>query len=105
MTTTPYLPAQPPAAAVFSAGPVLENERNRTAVQGLLADRTLALTELDDVRGSREIVGDTIANARQNYIDLVRRHRRLSLSDGEQTAIQQTLDCLRARLRFFGASV
>jgi len=60
MTTTPYLPAQPPAAAVFSAGPVLENERNRTAVQGLLADadRVLALTELDDVRGSREIVGD-----------------------------------------------
>jgi len=107
MTTTPYLPAQPPAAAVFSAGPMLEDERNRTAVQGLLADadRALALTELDDVRGNREIVGDAIANARQNYIDLVRRHRRLSLSDGEQTAIQQTLDCLRARLRFFGASV
>jgi hypothetical protein len=86
---------------------MLEDERNRSAVQGLLADadRALALTELDDVRGSREIVGDTVANARQNYIDLVRRHRRLSLTDGEQTALQQTFDRLRARLRFFGASV
>jgi hypothetical protein len=86
---------------------MLEDERNRMAVQGLLADgdRALALTELDDVRGNREIVEDAIANARQNYIDLVRRHRRLSFSDGEQTAIQQTLDCLRARLHFFGAPV
>ncbi|MGB9032323.1 MAG: hypothetical protein WCC27_19515 [Acidobacteriaceae bacterium] len=77
------------------------------AVQHLLADadRALALTEFEDVRGSREIVGETIASARQSYIDLVRRHRTLSLTVDEQTAFQQILDRLRARLRFFGASI
>jgi len=62
-------------------------------------------TEFEDVRGSREIVRETIANARQSCIDLVRRRRTLSLTLGEQTALQQTLDVLRARLRFFDASV
>jgi hypothetical protein len=86
---------------------VRDENRNRAAVQGLLADadRTLALTDLEDVRGNQEIVVDTIAQARQNYIDLVRRHRRLNLTDGEQTMIQRTFDILRARLRFFGASL
>jgi hypothetical protein len=86
---------------------MLDDDRNRTAVEGLLADadRALALTEFEDVRGSREIVRETIANARQSYIDLVRRRRTLSLTLGEQTALQQTLDVLRARLRFFDASV
>jgi hypothetical protein len=43
---------------------------NRMAVQGLLADtaRVLALTDLDAVRGDREIVDDAIANAQKNYI-------------------------------------
>ncbi len=86
---------------------MLDDDRNRTAVEGLLADadRALALTEFEDVRGSREIVRETIANARQSCIDLVRRRRTLSLTLGEQTALQQTLDVLRARLRFFDASV
>jgi hypothetical protein len=86
---------------------MLDDDRNPTAVEGLLADadRALALTEFEDVRGSREIVRETIANARQSYIDLVRRRRTLSLTLGEQIALQQTLDVLRARLRFFDASV
>ncbi len=106
MTTANRLPARPPLVEM-TRDSVQDEDRNRRAVQGLLADadRALALTDLEDVRGSREIVGDSIANARQSYIDLVRRRRRLSLTDGEQTAIQQILDRLRARLRFFGASI
>jgi hypothetical protein len=55
---------------------------NRMAVQGLLADadRILALTDLEAVRGDREIVDDAIANAQKNYIDLVRRRRPLMLA-------------------------
>jgi hypothetical protein len=106
MTTANRLRARPPLLEM-TPDPVQDHDRNRIAVQGLLADadRALALTDLQDVRGNREIVADAIACARQNYIDLVRRHRRLSFTNGEQTAIQQTLDHLRARLRFFGASV
>ncbi|MGD0369826.1 MAG: hypothetical protein ABSA94_20425 [Acidobacteriaceae bacterium] len=102
MTTANQLRARPPLAEMTR-----DDDPNRIAVQGLLADadRALALTDLQDVRGNREIFGDAIASARQNYIDLVRRHRRLTLSDGEQTALQQALHRLRARLRFFGASV
>jgi hypothetical protein len=51
---------------------------NRQAVRSLLADadRVLALSDLTDVRGNREIVDDAIANARKNYLDLMRRRIR-----------------------------
>lgn len=71
---------------------------NRMAVQTLLADagRTLRMTEFEDVRRNREIVPDTIANARKNYIDFVRRGRPLFMSDGDQVAFQKMLDRLTA---------
>jgi hypothetical protein len=80
---------------------------NRTAVHGLLADteRALALTDLGDARGNREIVQKTITNAHQNYIDLMRRSRPLIMTDGEYATFQSALDRLKARLRFFGVSV
>jgi hypothetical protein len=104
MMTANYLPAHSPLLD-RSRGP--HEDPNRAGVHGLLADadRTLALTDLEDVRGNREIVDDAIVTAHQNYIDLVRRQRRLSLTNDEHTAFQQTLDILRARLRFFGASL
>ncbi len=79
---------------------------NRSAVQGLLADaeRAVTLTELEDVRENREILEKTIATARQNYIDLVRRSRPLIMSHSEQLTFQEKLNQLQARLRFFGAS-
>jgi hypothetical protein len=80
---------------------------NRTAVHALLADtdRALALTELEDVRGNRGIVEDTVANAHSNYIDLLRRSRPLIMTDGDQVAFQKKLDRLRACLRTFGVPV
>ena len=80
------------------------DEWNRAAVKGLLADakRVLALTEFQDVRGNREIVENTIANARQNYIDLMRRSRPLIMTDGEYETFQSILERLKARFRFFG---
>ena len=80
---------------------------NQMAIQGLLADaeRALALTEVDDVRGNRQIVRDAITSAHQIYIDLVRRSRRLILGDGEQVTLQDMLDSLRAKLHFFGVSI
>jgi hypothetical protein len=83
---------------------VSNDDWNRTAVEGLLADaeRVLALTEFKDVRGNEEIVEITIASARQNYIDLVRRSRPLIMSHDEQTTLQGALDRLKERLRFFG---
>lgn len=80
---------------------------NQMAVTALLADadRALALTELEDVRGSAAIVRETIAHARANYIDLMRRSRPLVLSGTQQAQLQQKLDRLRACLRFFGEVV
>jgi hypothetical protein len=80
---------------------------NRTAVHGLLADaeRALALTDLGDVRGNREIVQNTVANARQNYIDLIRRSRPIPMTDGESSMLRSALDGMKARLRFFGERV
>ncbi len=72
------------------------DEWSRTAVQGLLADaeRVLALTEFQDVRGNKEIVEHTIASARHNYIDLVRRSRPLIMSHAKQATLQKALDRL-----------
>lgn len=83
------------------------NELNQMAVQALLADadHALALTELEDVRGNATIVKETIARARSNYIDLVRRSRPLQFTPAEQALFQQKLDRLRACLRFFGERV
>lgn len=83
------------------------HEWNRAAVQGLLADadRALALSKSEDVRGSHEIVETSLATARQNYIDLVRRSRPLMLTDGEYSRFLDALESLIARLRFFGAAV
>lgn len=83
------------------------DEWKRAAVQGLLADadRVLALAELDSVRENREIVEHAIANARKNYIDLMRRSRPLIMTDGEKTRFQNIMDRLKARLRLFGDAV
>jgi hypothetical protein len=80
---------------------------NRMAVQGLLADadRVLALTDLEAVRGDREIVDDAIANAQKNYIDLVRRRRPLMLADADEARFQSAMDRILARIRFFGKAV
>ncbi len=69
------------------------------------ADRVLALTELDDVPGNKEVVEDMIASAHKNYIDLVRRSRPLIMSDGDLITFQRKMDRLRACLRFFGVSL
>jgi hypothetical protein len=80
---------------------------NRMAVQGLLADadRVLALTDLEAVRGEGEIVDDAIANAQKNYIDLVRRRRPLMLADADEARFQSAMDRILARIRFFGKAV
>jgi hypothetical protein len=77
------------------------------AVQALLADteRVLALTELADVREDRAIVDDAIANAQKNYTDLVRRRRPLMLADADEARFQSAMDCILARIRFFGKAV
>lgn len=81
-------------------------EWNRQAVRSLLADadRTLVLTDLEDVRGNREIVHDVIANARKNHLDLMRRRKPLILADEEETRLQSIMERLQARIRFFGGS-
>lgn len=58
--------------------------------------------DLGDVRGDKEIVEDAIANARKNYLDLMRRRKPLILADEEDTRFQQIMDALRARIHFFG---
>ncbi len=80
---------------------------NRQAVRSLLsdADRILALTDLEDVRGSREIVNDAITNARKNYLELERRRKPLILTDEEETRFQSILGRLLARIKFFGESI
>jgi hypothetical protein len=52
---------------------MLKDAWNRLAVKGLLADteRIVALVDIRDIRGNRELARDTITIARQNYIDLV----------------------------------
>jgi hypothetical protein len=69
------------------------------------ADRALALTEFEDVKGNQEIVQDTVAVVHKDYIDLVRHGLPLMMSDDDQAKFQATLDCIRARLRFFGEKV
>jgi hypothetical protein len=80
---------------------------NQKAVEVLQADahRALALTEFEDVKGNREILRDTVAIVHWEYINLVRRGLLLIMSDGDQAKLQGTLDCIRARLRFFGEKV
>jgi hypothetical protein len=79
------------------------DDLNRIAVQGLLADmdRVLALTDLETVRGNREIVDDTIANAQKNYVDLMRRRRPLMLDHADEARFQSAMDQIMARIRFF----
>ncbi len=94
-----------PVSLMLSEGFLVTiDDRNRMAIQGLLADaeRVLVLIDFQDVRGNKEMVEDTIANARQNYIDLVRRSRPLIMSHGEQMTLQEALNRLKERLRFFG---
>ncbi len=80
---------------------------NRLAVQGLLADaeRVLALTDFENVRGTGEIVNEAVAKAHQSYIDLMRRRRPLILRDAEETQFLRAMDCILARIRFFGKAV
>ena len=83
------------------------NELNGMAVQGLLADaeRVLALTDFEAVRGDCEIVDDAIANAQRNYLDLMRRRRPLMLAQADEVRFQSAMDCIMARIRFFGKPV
>jgi hypothetical protein len=78
------------------------DEQDRMAVQELLGDaeRALALAEGEDDHGN--LLPDAVAKARENYIDLVRRSRRLTMRGEEQVTFQRALDRLRAFLRFFG---
>jgi O-phosphoseryl-tRNA(Cys) synthetase len=73
---------------------------NRMAVRNLLADagRTLALPAVETVRGNPHILWESIAKARKNYLDFVRRGSPLIMSDDEQNAFQKALDHLIARL-------
>lgn len=72
------------------------DEWNRMAVRTLLADagRALALLEVENVRGNREVVCQATANARRDYFDFVRRRRPLIMSDDDQVAFQKALDHL-----------
>ena len=83
------------------------NELNRMAVQGLLADadRVLAVTDLEAVRGDHEIVDDAIANAQRDYIDMARRRRRLMLADADDARFQSAMDHILADIHFFGKAV
>jgi len=69
---------------------------NQRAVRTLLADagRPLALSEIENIRGNRENVMDTIANARKTYLDLLRRSGPLIMSDDDQFAFREALDRL-----------
>ncbi|HEX4038063.1 MAG TPA: hypothetical protein VHX37_08395 [Acidobacteriaceae bacterium] len=93
-------------AAPFEAQVSSDNEQSM-AVTALMADaeRTLALTHFEDVRGNREIVRQTVAHARRNYDDLLRRGGRMAMSGEEREAFQSVVDRLRASLRFFGEMV
>lgn len=83
------------------------NDPNRSAVAALLADaeHALALTHLEDVRGNRDIVEQTVTRARRSYDDLLRRSRSMTMTDEERTTFQGLIDRLRAALRFFGKAV
>ena len=86
---------------------MLMDDWNRSGVKGLLADaeRILALVNIEDVRGNRELVRDAITIARRDYVDLVRRSRTLTMTEGEYASFQTALDHLKAVLRFFAESV
>jgi len=81
------------------------DDLNRTAVRGLLADaeQALALTDFEEACGNAEIVELTIAMARRNYIDLMRRSRPLLLSESEQRAFFSILERIKGRLELLGA--
>ena len=83
------------------------DDRNRNAVEGLLADaeRTVALVNIDDLRGNREIVPNVIAHAQRDYVDLVRRSQSLIMTDNQRATFSDLLDRLREALRFFGESL
>jgi hypothetical protein len=86
---------------------VQDDDSNRMAVQALLAEAesTIALTELGGVRKKSRIVEDTVAKARENYIDLVRRRRRLTMDEEEARIFQTKVERLRAALRFLGEKI
>jgi hypothetical protein len=69
---------------------------NRMAVRTLLADagRTLALLEVENLRGNQEVVPEAMAHARRSYFNFVRRGRPLIMSTDDQVAFQRTLDHL-----------
>jgi hypothetical protein len=75
--------------------------------KALLADaeRTLALVQVEDIGQATGIAPDAIVKAYQNYIDLQRRRRSATMTNGDLIAFERTLDRLRACLRFFGESV
>lgn len=69
------------------------------------AERTLARTQLEDTRGDRDHVRQTIAEARGIYEGLIRRAAETAMSSEERAALQSVMDRLRASLRFFGEAV
>ena len=86
---------------------MLIDELNRRAVECLLADaeRAMALVNVEDIRGNRELIADTMVIVRRNYVDLVRRSRPLRMSEEHQACFHAALDYLRAALQFYGESV
>ncbi len=83
------------------------DELNRMAVQGLLADaeRVPELTDLGAGRGEADLVDHAITSAQQNYVDLARRRRPLILREEEEVKFQTAMDCIMARIRFFGKTI
>lgn len=75
---------------------------NQTAVRELLGDAERALSLAEGWESHGDVPPDAVVTARENYIDLVRRSRRLTMRDGDQVTFQKALDHLRAFLRFFG---
>jgi hypothetical protein len=69
------------------------------------ADRTLALTVLDDTSSDRTTAQSTIDNVRKSHFDLIRRRGPLILSNGEQIAFQTKMDHIIACLKFFGVAI
>lgn len=86
---------------------VQTNDQNKKAVTALLSDanRALALTEVEDVGGGRNIAPQIVATAYKDYIALVRRSAPLTMTDGDLIVFHRKLDQLRTCLYFFGESL
>lgn len=80
---------------------------HQIAVELLITDADLALQAVallfpaDD----KAAVDVAVRNAREVYESILARRRQIALSDREANLLDDKMDRLRARLRFFGESV